>query len=465
MQFIKNFFKLEERSTNIKTELLAGLTTFLAMAYILPVNSGMLAVAGVPLGGVFFATAISAALASIVMGLYANYPVALAPGMGLNAFFTFTLVGGVGYGYGLSWQAALAAVIIGGVLFLIISLTGLRRVIINAIPKGLKFAVGAGIGFFITFIGLQNAGIIVGDPNTLVTLGDFSHPTVLLGIFGIVLVVVLYSLKIKFALIISIVATAVLGLILNAFGVDFMPSFGGSNVDSLWGDVGNTIGQGFTGFRELFNEPEVFVIIFTLLFVDFFDTSGTLVAVGQEAGLINEQGELEGSDRALIADSIGTIVGGAFGTSTVTSYIESATGIEQGGKTGLTALTVGILFILSIAIYPLLSIVTGVPVQFDPVTGDPTVFFSPVTAMALVLVGALMVKQLKGIDWDDTPILVATFFTIVFMILSYSIATGIALGFIIYTISMVAAKRYKEVHPMMYGLAVLFIIATILGAI
>jgi len=464
MQFIKNLFKLEGRSSNIRTELLAGLTTFLAMAYILPVNTSMLAVAGVPMGGVFFATAISAAIASIVMGLYANYPVALAPGMGLNAFFTFTLVGGVGYGYGLSWQAALAAVIIGGVLFLVISLTGLRKLIINSIPQGLKFAVAAGIGFFITFIGLTNAGIIVSNPDTFVSLGDLSHPTVLLGVFGILLVIVLYSLKIKFALIISIAATAVLGLVLNAFGVDMMPSYTSGGVDSLWGDVGNTIGQGFTGFGELFQHPEVFVIIFTLLFVDFFDTSGTLVAVGQEAGLINDKGELEGGDRALIADSVGTIVGGIMGTSTVTSYIESATGIEQGGKTGLSAVTVGILFILSIAIYPLLSIVNGVPI-FDPDTGNLVTVLSPVTAMALVLVGALMVKQLKGIDWNDTPVLLSTFFIIIFMVLTYSIATGIALGFIVYTVSMVAQKRFKEVHPMMYGLTVLFILATILGAI
>lgn len=461
MQFIKAFFKLEKRNTNIQTELLAGLTTFLAMAYILPVNSNMLAGAGVPLGGVFFATAIAAALASILMGLYANYPVALAPGMGLNAFFAFTLVGQ--NGYGLSWQAALTAVFVSGILFLIISISGLRKTIINAIPKSLKFAVGAGIGFFITFIGLKNAGIVVGDVKTFVALGDLSHPAVLLSIFGIVLVFVLFALKLKFALIISIVSTAILGLILNAVGVDFMPSYTSTGVDNLWTEVGDTIGQGFTGFGELFSHPEVLIILFTLLFVDFFDTSGTLMAVGHQSGLMDENGELVDSEKALVSDSIGTIAGAVLGTSTVTSYIESATGIEQGGRTGLTAVSVGVLFILSIAIYPLLSIVNGIPVGLDAY-GD-VIFFSPVTAMALVLVGALMVKQLKDIEWTDTPILIASFLTIIIMILTYSIATGIAIGFIFYPLTMIASKRYKEVHPMMYGLAVIFIISLILGAI
>jgi AGZA family xanthine/uracil permease-like MFS transporter len=459
MQFIKEFFKLDKRKTNIQTELLAGLTTFLAMAYILPVNADMLSGAGVPFGGVFFATAVAAAVASIIMGLYANYPVALAPGMGLNAFFAFTLVGE----YELSWQASLTAVFVSGILFLIVSVSGLRKTIINAIPKSLKFAVGAGIGFFITFIGLKNAGIIVGDVKTFVTLGDLSHPAVLLAIFGIILVFILYALKVKFALIITIVATAILGLILNGVGVDYMPSYSSQGVENLWSEVGDTIGQGFTGFGELFSHPELIIILFTLLFVDFFDTSGTLMAVGHESGLMDENGELVDSGKALVSDSVGTIFGAVLGTSTVTSYIESATGIEQGGRTGLTAVSVGVLFILSIAIYPLLSVVNGIPVGLDAY-GD-LIFYSPVTAMALVLVGALMVKQLKDIEWNDTPVLIASFLTIIMMVLTYSIATGIAIGFIFYPLAMIASKRYKEVHPMMYGLAVVFIISMILGAI
>jgi len=462
MEFIKSFFKLEERGTKISTELIAGLTTFLAMAYILPVNSFMLSDAGVPLGGVFFATAVAAAIATLVMGFLANLPVALAPGMGLNAFFTYTLV----FTYGLTWQASLAAVFVSGLLFFIISITGLRKMIINSIPVGLKFAVGAGIGFFITFIGLKNAGIIVSNPATLVGLGDFSHPAVLLAVFGIILVVTLYSMGNKFALIIAIAATAVVGMILGLFDTSWahlMPALDLSNpiftLSAVFEGAGETFFAAFSGFGDLFSNPEVFGIIFTLLFVDFFDTAGTLIAVGNQAGLIDENGELVGSGKALLADSIGTMTGALLGTSNVTSYIESATGIEQGGRTGLTSITVAILFLLSVFAYPLLSLVNGV---FDPVT---TLFYSPVTAMALVMVGALMVGQLKEIDWSDKAIVIPAFLTIIFMLLAFSIAQGIAVGFIFYPIVMVAQGRAKEVNKMMYALGVLFLISFIINAI
>ncbi|MBN2504892.1 MAG: NCS2 family permease [Bacilli bacterium] len=456
---MRSFFKIDERKTSIKVELLAGLTTFLAMAYILPVNSSMLAKTGMPFGGVFFATAIAAAIASLIMGLYAHYPVALAPGMGLNAFFTYTVV----FSYGLGWEAALAAVFVSGILFLAISVTGLRRIVIKAIPSGLKYAVGAGIGFFITFIGLKNAGIIVGNAATLVELGDLTHPTVLLGLFGIVLVVVLYSLGFKYSLIVSIVATAIVGLILNAFSVNMMPAYSSTGLGGLWDGVKQTVGACFTGFGDLFSHPQALGVIFAFLFVDFFDTAGTLMAVGTPAGLLDENGELVDSGKALVADSVGTVVGAVLGTSTVTSYIESATGIEQGGRTGLSAVTVGILFILSLVIYPLLSVVNGVVVGLDSF-GDPIVY-SPVTSMALVMVGALMVQQLKLIDWSDKAVLVSSFLTIIMMILSYSIATGIAVGFIFYPVSMLAMKRYREVHPVMYVLAVLFILSLGFGIV
>jgi len=462
MEFIKSFFKLEERGTKISTELVAGLTTFLAMAYILPVNSFMLGSAGVPLGGVFFATAVAAAIATLVMGFLANLPVALAPGMGLNAFFTYTLV----FTYGLSWQASLAAVLVSGFLFFVISITGLRKTIINSIPVGLKFAVGAGIGFFITFIGLKNAGIIVSNPATLVGLGDFSHPAVLLAVFGIILVVILYSMGNRFALIISIGVTAVVGMILGLFDTSWahlMPSLDFGNpvftLSAVFTGAGETFFAAFSGFGELFSSPEVFGIIFTLLFVDFFDTAGTLIAVGNQAGLIDENGELIGSGKALLADSIGTMTGALLGTSNVTSYIESATGIQQGGRTGLTSVTVAFLFLLSVFAYPLLSLVNGV---FDPVT---TLFYSPVTAMALVMVGALMVGQLKEIDWSDKAIVIPAFLTIIFMLLAFSIAQGIAVGFIFYPIVMVAQGKAKEVNKMMYALGVLFLISFIINAV
>ncbi|MCK9235158.1 MAG: NCS2 family permease [Acholeplasmataceae bacterium] len=448
MNKIKTFFQVEQRGSTITKEILAGVTIFLAMAYILPVNSFMLADAGLPVGGVFFATAISAALASILMGLLANLPVALAPGMGLNALFTYTIVN---FGLGYSPQAALAAVFVSGVLFLLISLTGLRKIVINAIPRGLKLAVGAGIGFFIAFIGFKNAGIIVSSPSTFVQLGDFSHPAVLLGLFGLILVIVLFALKVRFALIISIGATAVIGLILNAVGVGFMPEYNPTGMSGLWEGTSETFLMAFKGLKELFSGWEAIPIIITLLFVDFFDTAGTLMAVGGQAGLLDDEGQIQGGDNALIVDAVGTVVGSLLGTSTVTSYIESSTGIEQGGRTGLSAIVVGILFIASIFLYPILSIFNGVEVA-------PGVVFSPVTAMALVLVGAIMFGQLKDIDWADQAIVISAFFTVITMLLAYSIATGIAIGFVVYVIVMLAQRRFKEVSPVMYGLAAIFLL-------
>jgi len=475
MDFIKSFFKLEERGTNVTTEVLGGLTTFLAMAYILPVNSFMLVKTGIPLGGVFLATALAAGIATILMGVLANIPVALAPGMGLNAFFTFTVV----FGYGLSWQAALAAVLVSGVLFFIISVTGLRKIVINAIPSGLKFAVGAGIGFFIAFIGLKNAGVVVDNGATLVALGDLSHPTVLLGVFGILLVIALYSMGNRFALIISIVATAVVGTLLGLVAPDFfsvatgingnagdfflMPKYDSFSFLDLLSGAGDTIFAAFGAFGELFSTPEAFAIIFALLFVDFFDTAGTLMAVGNEAGLINEDGELIGAEQALLVDSIGTMTGAVLGTSNVTSYIESATGIEQGARTGLHSVVVGILFFLAILIYPLLSFINGVTVGLDAF-GDPVVY-SPATAMALVLVGTLMVGQLKEIDWKDKAIVIPAFMTIIMMLLTFSIATGIAVGFIFYPLVKVFQGKAKEVNTVMYVLAALFIINFIIGTV
>lgn len=457
MERVKKFFRIEERGSTVLKEVLAGVTIFLAMAYILPVNSFMLASTGLPIGGVFFATAMSAAIATLIMGLLANLPVALAPGMGMNAFFTYTLVN---FGLGYSPKAALAAVMVSGILFLIISVTGLRKTIINAIPQGLKLSVGAGIGFFIAFIGFKNAGIIVGDANTFVALGDLSHPTVLLALFGLVLVVILYALKFKFALITAIISTAVIGLILNAFGVDFMPVYNSTGMSGVWEGARDTVGIAFGGFKELFSSWSALAVIFSLLFVDFFDTAGTLMAVGNQAGLINEEGVIEGGEAALMADSIGTIAGAVLGTSNVTSYIESSTGIEQGGRTGLTSVVVAVLFLLSIFLYPLLSIFNGVVVDFNEF-GD-AIIFSPVTAMALIMVGTLMFSQLKDIDWDDKAIVITGFFTVIMMLLSYSIATGIAVGFIFYPIVKVAQKKAKEVNPIMYVLAVVFILYFVL---
>lgn len=449
---LDKFFKISERGSTISKELIGGLTIFLAMVYVLPVNAGMLSQTGMSFAAVFAATAIAAAVASLIMGLYANYPVGLASGMGVNAFFTYTVV----FTLGFSWQEALAAVLISGVLFLILSVTGLRKMVINAIPKNLKLAVGAGIGFFIAFIGFKNAGIIVGSPATYVELGNLAHPTVLLAVFGLLLVFVLYAFNKKisrFAIIISIGVTGLVGVLLGVIfpGLEgLMPVIGGTNLGGI-GDIKTTFGEAFGAMGSLLSNPMAYAVIFTFLFVDFFDTAGTLVAVGHDAGLLDKNGELVDGDKALLADAAGTIVGAIVGTSTVTSYIESTTGIESGSRTGLSAAVVGLLFIVSLLFYPLFSFVGSVEVSAG-------VFYSPVTSMALVFVGALMVSSLKDIDWADNIAVAATFITIIVMLLSFSIAEGIAFGFLFYALMMGVTKRRKEVSPVMYILAVLFII-------
>jgi AGZA family xanthine/uracil permease-like MFS transporter len=452
---LNKFFKIEERGSSISKELLGGLTIFLAMVYILPVNSTILSSTGMSVGGVFAATALAAATASIIMGIYANYPIGLASGMGVNAFFTYTIVGNLGY----SWQQALAAVMVSGVLFLTISLTGLRKKVINAIPKNLKIAVGAGIGFFIAFIGLKNGGIIVANPDTFVQLGELNHPTILLSLFGIILVFVLHSLDLsigKFAVIISILVTGLGGVLLGLIPSlsASMPSFANGSLGSVV-DVKDTFGQAFLALPSLLSDPLSYAVIFSLLFVDFFDTAGTLVAVGHDAGLITKEGNLIGGDKALISDATGTIIGSVFGTSNVTSYIESTTGIKQGARTGLAATTVGVLFIVSLLFYPLFSFVGAIPVTLG---SGAMIFVSPATSMALVYVGALMASQLKEIDWKDGVVSSTAFIIIIMMILAFSISEGIAFGFIFYVIMMVAAKRRKEVDPVMYVLVGLFII-------
>jgi len=449
---LDKFFKIKDRGSSISKELLGGLTIFLAMVYILPVNADILSQAGMSFAAVFAATAIAAAVASLIMGLYANYPVGLASGMGVNAFFTYTVVLGLQF----SWEEALAAVLVSGVLFLIVSITGLRKLVINAIPKNLKLAVGAGIGFFIAFIGLKNAGIITGSPATFVTLGNLAQPTVLLSIFGLFLVFILYALNRKisrFAIIISIVATGFVGVLLGLIFPSLeavMPVLGGANLGGV-GDIGLTFGKAFGALGSLLSNPMAYAVIFTFLFVDFFDTAGTLVAVGHDAGLLDKNGELVDGDKALLADATGTIVGSIVGTSTVTSYIESTTGIESGARTGLSATVVGLLFIVSLLFYPLFSFVGSIQVS-------PGVFLSPVTAMALVFVGALMVSSLKDLDWKDNIAVASTFMTVIMMILAYSIAEGIAFGFIFYALMMSVTKKRKEVSPVMYILAALFII-------
>ncbi|ASN07019.1 NCS2 family permease [Virgibacillus necropolis] len=438
---MKKYFRFEELGTNYRTEFVAGLTTFLAMAYILFVNPNTLALVGVEelpegvtridQGAVFTATAIAGAIGSLFMGIIAKYPIALAPGIGLSAFFAYTVV----LSYGIPWQTALSGVLVSGLIFVVLTLTGLREKIINAIPANLKLAVGVGIGFFIAFIGFQNAGIIVGDDATLVALGDLTAPMVMLSIFGLVISVVLLSLNVKAAIFYGMLLTSIVGMLTGLI----TPPSGISGIVGEVPSVAPTFGQAFAHFGDIFS-IDMLVVILTFLFVDFFDTAGTLVAVATQAGLMKDN-KLPRAGRALFADSTATVAGAIVGTSTTTSYIESSAGVGAGGRSGFTAVVTGGFFILALFFSPLLSVITA-----------------EVTAPALIIVGVLMASSLKNIDWEQFEIAVPAFLTIVAMPLTYSIATGIALGFIFYPITMILKGRIKEINPIMYLLFVIFVL-------
>lgn len=426
---MERFFRLSENGTTVRKEFLAGLTTFLAMSYILFVNTDILSATGMDPEAVFVATGLAAAIGTLLMGLLANYPVALAPGMGINAFFAFTVV----LTMGIPWQTALAGTFISGFIFFILTLTKIRETIINAIPEQLKLAVGAGIGLFITFIGLQNSGVIIGDDATLVSLGDLTSPAVLLTVFGLVITAIFMVRGFKGAIFYGLVLTALAGVI---FGLSDKPDGIVSTIPSL----APTFGVLFENFWEHVFTPEMLIVIFTLLFVDFFDTAGTLVAVAKQAGLLKD-GKLPRAGRALSADAVATMTGAVLGTSTTTSYVESSAGVAVGGRTGLTAVFTAGFFIVALFFSPLLSVVTA-----------------NVTAPALILVGVLMASALKDIKWDKMEYAIPAFLTFVTMGLTYSISTGIALGFILYPIFMVVKGKYKEVHPIMYVLGIIFFI-------
>jgi len=419
---MKKYFEFEKLETNYRTEFFAGLTTFLAMAYILFVNPDMLGAAGMDPGAVFTATAIAAAVGSLFMGIIARYPIVLAPGMGLNAFFAFTVV----MGYGIPWETALSGVLVSGLIFMLLTISGLREKIINVIPSNLKMAVGAGIGFFIAFVGFQNAGIIVGDPDTLISLGDLTSPLVLLAIFGIIVSVILLSLNIKGGIFYGMVLTSIAGII---FGL-IEPPQGLSGIVGKVPSLEPTFGQAFVNFGDVFT-MQMLVVILTFLFVDFFDTAGTLVAVASQAGLMKDN-KLPRAGKALFADSAATVTGAIVGTSTTTSYVESTAGVGVGGRSGFTAVVAAGFFLLALFFSPLLSVVT-----------------SEVTAPALIIVGVLMSASLKNIEWDKFEIAVPAFLTIATMPLTYSIATGIAIGFVFYPITMIMKGKAKEIHPIM----------------
>lgn len=429
---MKNYFSFDALHTTYRKESIAGVTTFLSMAYILFVNPMILSDAGMDEGAVFTATALAAALGTLIMGILAKYPIALAPGMGLNAFFSYTVV----LGLGIDWQIALFGVFMSGIVFMAITLFGIREKVINAIPAQLKYAVGAGIGLFIAFIGLQNAGIVAADESTVVSLGSITEPTVLLACFGLVITVILMVLKVYGGIFFGMILTSIAGMVT---GLIALPSAVVSSAPSL----APTFGAAFTELGSLDWTTTVIVqliiVILTFLFVDFFDTAGTLYAVANQAGFIKDN-KLPRAGKALMADSSATSIGAILGTSTTTAYIESSSGVAAGGRTGFTSIVTAGCFLTALFFSPLLAVVT-----------------EEVTAAALIMVGVLMASSLRFIEWDKLEIAVPAFLTIVAMPLTYSIATGIAFGFIFYPITMLLSGHRKEIHPVMYVLLFVFL--------
>ena len=443
---LDNFFKFSENGTDFKTETIAGITTFLAMAYILGVNPVILADGGMPATGVFFATAVASGIACIIMGLVAKYPVGLAPGMGLNALFTYTIILGMGN----TWETALAAVFISSIIFLIITISGLREAILNAIPLDLKLGIGAAIGCFLAFLGLKGAGIIVADPSTFVTMGSLMTAPAFLALLGIIITLILYVKKVPAAVFIGLIVTAIIGVIFTALGFGagdmLMPAIPSQFISTNF-DL--SLFAGFTkGFGQLFsNIPNLIMMLFSLVFVTFFDTTGTLMALGRQCGFIDEEGQAVGIENAFLVDAVSGIIGAVVGTSTVTAYVESAAGIGNGGTTGLTAIVTGILFILSIFFAPLVL----------------SLFTSPVTCAALVIVGILMIGQLKEVEWDNLIVAASVFMTIVMMILTYSISLGIAWGFVVYAVASLASGKAKELGWGIWLMVIVFIIYLFFG--
>ena len=429
MEFLSNYFKFKEKETNLKSETIGGITTFLTMAYALFLIPSVLAEAGMPQGSVFVATGLAAALGTLIMGIFANFPMGLAPGVGLNAFFAYSVC----LGMGIKWEIALSGVLASGIIFLIISATGLREMIIKAIPTNLKFAVSAGIGLFIAFIGLKNAGIVVANSATFVGLGDLTDPTVLLSIFGVIAISIFMVRGSKIAIFLGMGLTAIVGMITGLIDIP-------TSVISMPPSMAPTFGAAIKNLGNIFN-PEMILVIFTFLFMDFFDTAGTLVAVGSKVGLLKKDGSIENGSKALLADSIATCIGSILGTTNTTSYVESLSGASVGAKTGFSSVVVGGLFLVSLFFSPLLTVIT-----------------SAVTAPALIIVGSLMCSSLKEIEWERAEIAIPSFLTILLMPLTYSIGEGIACGFLTYVILMIFKGKTKKVHPVMYVLALLFVI-------
>jgi adenine/guanine/hypoxanthine permease len=428
---LERYFELGKHGTTVRTEVIAGATTFLAMAYIVALNPIILSDAGMDFRAVFTATCLAAAIGTMVMGMWGKLPIAQAPGMGLNAFFAYTVV----LGLGVPWQTALAGTFVSGVLFFLLAISGLRRFVIDAIPLQIKLAVGAGIGLFIAFIGLKEGGIVANDDATLVTLGDLGSTKVQLAIFGIVITAIMLARGLRGAVMYGIIGTVVAGLLIGFIAA---PEAVVGSIPSL----APTFGVAFTSLPDLLS-LDLALVVFAMLFVDFFDTAGTLIAVTKQADRLTPEGELPNGNRPLVSDAIATMSGAVLGTSTTTSYIESSAGVGAGGRTGLTSVVTSAFFLVMLFFEPLIFMILD---------------HREVTTAALVLVGLMMARPLGEIAWDRWEISVPAFATVIIMPLTYNIAYGIAFGLVLYPVLMLARGKGREVSPTMYVLGVLFIL-------
>ncbi|AIS10076.1 Xanthine/uracil/thiamine/ascorbate permease family protein [Lactobacillus sp. wkB8] len=428
MNFIKSYFQLDKYKTNVKIEFLAGLTTFISMSYILFVNPSVLGASGMDKGAVFTATALASALGTAIMGIVANYPIGEAPALGINAFFAYTVC----VGMHVSWETALAAVFVASIIFILITMFKLREKIINAIPSDLKFAISSGIGLFIAFLGMQDGGLIVGNKSTLVGLGSLHDPAVWITIFGLIVTVILMILNVPGAIFIGMVLAAIFGVITGQISLP-------TKIVSVAPSIAPSFGQAIFHVKDI-NTLQMWVVVLTFLLVTFFDTAGTLIGLAQQAGFMKDN-KMPRVGKALASDSTAMMVGSILGTSPVGAFVESSAGIAVGGRTGLTAVFVAIFFLISMIFSPLLGL-----------------FTTHVTAPALIIVGVLMAQNTAHIHWDKMEIAVPAFLILIGMPLTYSISDGLALGLITYPICMVAAKRAKEVTPMMWILFLVFIV-------
>ncbi len=431
---MENFFKLKENNTNVKTEVVAGITTFMTMAYILAVNPLILSETGMDPGGVFTATALAATIATLIMAFYAKYPFGLAPGMGLNAFFTYSVVMRMGK----SWEFALTAVLIEGIVFVLLSFINVREAIFNSIPVNLKNAVSAGIGLFVAFIGLAGSGIVVAGNGTLLGLGDMTSGAPVVCIIGIVVTGLLLAKNVKGALLIGILVSTLVGIPL---GVTIIPE-NFSSILSLPPSV-KDVAFKFVGFNEIFS-LDMLIVVFTFLFVDIFDTVGTLAGVASKADMLDEDGKLPRVGKALMADAVGTIAGACLGTSTVTTFVESASGVAEGGRTGLTALSTAGMFAVALFFAPLFTMIPAAA-----------------TAPALIIVGLFMISSISKIDFSDFTEAIPAFLTITMMPFAYSIAEGIVFGMVSYVLLKAITGRFKEISLTMWILSFLFIVRII----